>query len=115
MKKLITVPAIVLVFCVAVASTATAQTDIWQVGKQDGPVNPIDGASEFPANGVFTEEFIYVIGSDVDPVNSPTVNGYMANANICDYAVDGRPCTDTAMVQIFRFELDCRYEDVRLF
>jgi len=85
----------------------------WQIGTPDGPVNPIAGSAEYPANEVWYETFNYVVGTDEDPINSPSIPGYIGSCNVCDI-VSGRPCTDTTERLNIQFELYCTHEEGEL-
>lgn len=98
-----------------IAKSNSAEYDIWQIGFPHGDMNPIDGSAEYPANGkIYTSpQFIYDVGSDLDPINAPEFPGYIAPKNVCDIA-PGRPCTDTAVQIDINFTLDCDYADGEL-
>jgi len=86
---------------------------LWQIGKSNGVVNPIEGSLEYPATGVWYETFNYVVGTDVDPINSPSIPGYIGSCNVCDIASE-RPCTDTTERLNIQFELYCTHEEGEL-
>jgi hypothetical protein len=81
-------------------------TLVWQVGDLDGVVNPIVGASEYPDDGNFSLTYDYVVGSDSDPINDPSMPGYLGPQNVAAIAGDGRPATDTTALLNILFTLD---------
>lgn len=81
---------------------------LWQIGKPDGPVNPIAGSAEYPANNAFSAQVDYTIGVDPDPIDSPSSPGYIGPDNVCAFA-GGRPCTDTTAKLVIHFTLGCDY------
>jgi len=83
---------------------------LWQIGKPDGAVNPINGAAEYPAEGKYYPEFNYTIGTDFDPIDDPSIPGYIGSVNVCDIDPH-RPCTDTTMRLNIQFELNCAHEE----
>jgi len=80
----------------------------WQIGTPDGNVSPIDGSLEYPASGAWTPTFDYYVGTDSDPINFPSMPGYIGPDNVCEFA-GGRPCTDTTAELIINFTLNCDY------
>ena len=90
------------------------QGDLWQIGTPHGDVNPIDGSAEYPANRGYTDEFLYIVGCDVDPIGAPTIPGLIGSINVCDIVSDGRPCTDTTEKLVIEFELYCNYAEGEL-
>lgn len=112
MKKTITIILVLMLVMVAVVSAVSAEDTwhpVWQIGKEDGAVNPIDGAAEFPATESWVTEFNYTVGSDLDPIESPSMPGYIGAQNVCAYA-SGRPCTDTTQKLNINFDLACSYD-----
>lgn len=88
-------------------SVASAEV-VWQIGRLDGEGQAINGATEYPATGAFWAEFRYDVGTDIDPINTPSCPGYLYTTNVCN--IDPyRPCTDTAGRLIIRFSVDRDY------
>jgi hypothetical protein len=115
MKKSVLIAVVLAVTVGLLGSAAMAANglDVWQIGKPDGAVDPIQGAAEYPATRAYTEEFDYYVGTDSDPINSPSMPGYIGPANVCDFA-GGRPCTDTTANLNIHFGLACNYDDGEL-
>jgi hypothetical protein len=87
---------------------------VWQIGDIDGVVDPIVGASEYPDDGNFALTFNYVVGSDSDPINNPSMPGYLGPQNVDAIAGDGRPATDTTALLSILFTLDNDINDATL-
>jgi len=86
---------------------------LWQIGTPDGDVDPQVGSEEFPANRVYVDSYLYVIGDDEDSINAPSIPGYIGPENVCD--VDDRPlCTDTTAELNIHFELYCGHSEGEL-
>lgn len=102
--------ALILMAFITATASANGSFTLWQIGKPDGAVNPIVGALEYPANGFWFASFDYTIGADADPINAPTMPGYIGLVNVCDI-VGGRPCTDTAASVTINFDLECDYSE----
>jgi hypothetical protein len=115
MKKSVLIAVVLAVTVGLLGSAAMAANglDVWQIGKPDGAVDPIQGAAEYPATRAYTEEFDYYVGTDSDPINSPSMPGYIGPANVCDFA-GGRPCTDTTANLNIHFGLACNYDNGEL-
>jgi hypothetical protein len=115
MKKKVLIAAVLVVTVGLLGSAAMAANglDVWQIGKPDGAVDPIQGAAEYPATRAWTPTFDYYVGTDLDPINSPSMPGYIGPANVCDFA-GGRPCTDTTANLNIHFGLACNYENGEL-
>jgi hypothetical protein len=114
-RKLIT--ALMLAVAIGVFGSvngALALTVVWQIGDLDGVVDPIDGASEYAATGAFDLTFNYVVGSDSDPINNPSMPGYLGPQNVAAIASDGRPATDTTALLNILFTLDGDISDSTL-
>jgi len=85
----------------------------WQIGTPDGPVNPIIGAAEYPATRAYSEEYLYIVGDDLDPIGAPSIPGYIGSTNVC--SIDpNRPCTDTTMSLNIQFDLYCSHVEGEL-
>jgi hypothetical protein len=97
----------------AMPMSAVGGGDLWQIGRSDGPVIPEDGALEYPATRAWTATFDYYVGVDPDPVDSPSMPGYIGPANVCDINPN-RPCTDAAAELNIHFTLDCHYNEGEL-
>lgn len=109
MKKLGTLAIIAIVAALVIVGAGQAgyedSTTVWQIGHKDGAVNPIQGASEFPATGAYWEEFDYYVGIDADPINAPSMPGYIGNVNV-SFFDPNRPPTDTTARLNIHFTLD---------
>jgi hypothetical protein len=79
---------------------------VWQIGDLDGVVDPIVGASEYPDDGNFALTFDYFVGSDSDPIDNPSMPGYLGPQNVGDIACDVRPATDTTALLSILFTLE---------
>lgn len=112
-KVLIAVVLVVTIGLLGSAAMAAVELDAWQIGTPHGAIDPIDGAAEYPANRAYTDEFDYYVGTDLDPINSPSMPGYIGPANVCDFA-GGRPCTDTTANLNIHFGLACNYDNGEL-
>ena len=88
------------------ANVVFAEPIIWDIGQSHGSVNPILGAGEYPADGTFTASFDYYVGTDLDPINAPSIPGYLGTANVGDIAQDGRPPTNTTAELNIHFTLE---------
>lgn len=118
MIKRVFLTGFVLIVALGILSGATATLAgpiMWQIGTRDGNVNPILGASEYPATGAFTESFHYYLGTDLDPINSPSIPGYLGTQNVGDIALDSRPPTDTSRELNIHFALARDYLAGELF
>ena len=101
-KVLITLLLAMAIGVFASANIAFAEPIVWQIGTPHGSVDPILGAGEYPATGLFTDSFDYFVGTDVDPINAPSIPGYLGTMNVGQIANDGRPYTNTtAELNIF--------------
>jgi hypothetical protein len=107
MKTRLTI-ALMLVMAIGIFGSANSAlaTLVCQIGDLDGVVNPIVGASEYPDDGNFSLTYDYVVGSDSDPINDPSMPGYLGPENVADIAGDGRPATDTTALLNILFTLD---------
>jgi hypothetical protein len=113
-KSLISGLAVIALLSVSVLTVfAGGNIDLWQIGAPHGSVNPINGSAEYPANRHYYPSFNYSIGDDVDPINAPSIPGYIGPANVCDFA-GNRPCTDTTAELNIQFDLACYYGDGEL-
>lgn len=93
------------------AAMAANSFDVWQIGTPHGAVNPIQGAAEYPATRAWYEIFDYYVGTDSDPINSPSMPGLIGPMNVCDIpGVTPRPCTDTTARLNIHFGLVCNYD-----
>ena len=111
MKKSMLVVLVVLLAAICIPAVAQSNANgvtVWQIGTPDGAMNPINGSSEYPATGAWTETFDYYVGTDLDPINYPSVPGYIGPDNVCAFA-GGRPCTDTTAELNIHFTLNCDY------
>ena len=90
------------------------EATLWQIGKPDGDVNPFQGAAEYPANHEYYDSFDYDVDDDPDPINSPSLPGYLGFANVCDVLPGVVPCTDTAAEIHIHFSLDSDYDPSEL-
>ncbi len=104
-KSFVTLAIVVATFMLLTPAVTDAAT-LWQVGRPDGAVNPIAGSAEFPATGAYTATFTYTVGTDLDPINAPSMPGYIGTDNVCAFA-GGRPCTDTTRHLDIVFDLGC--------
>lgn len=109
MKKTFSAVVVATLILLAIPMSAVWGEDLWQIGKSDGEVNPITGSLEYPATGAWTATFDYYVGADSDPINSPSMPGYIGPGNVCDFGGD-RPCTDTAAELNIHFALDHHYD-----
>ena len=109
MKRPFPVVAVAALFLAATPISAAWGVDLWQIGRPDGRVLPENGALEYPATRAWTPTFDYYVGTDADPITSPSMPGYMSLFNVCD--IDpGRPCTDATAELNIHFTLGCRYD-----
>lgn len=92
-----------------ILATCTDVT-LWQIGKPDGDVDPVQGAAEYPTNHGYIHSFDYDVNDDPDPINSPSFPGYLGFKNVCEERPHDVPCTDTAAVVNIHFSLDCYYD-----
>jgi len=82
-------------------------------GTRVGDVDLQVGSEEFPANRVYVDSYLYVIGDDEDSINTPSIPGYIGAENIC--GLDDRPlCTDTTAELNIHFELYCGHSEGEL-
>jgi hypothetical protein len=107
MKKSVLIALVLAVTVGLLGSAAMAAngSGVWQIGKPDGDVNPIDGAAEYPEDRAYNDEVTYYVGTDSDPINSPTIPGLIGPFNVCDIDPN-RPCTDTTAQLNIHFTLD---------
>lgn len=113
-RKLITAFVLVLAMGIFGGANHALATVVWQIGDIDGVVDPIVGASEYPDDGNFDLTFDYIVGSDSDPINNPSMPGYLGPQNVGAIAADGRPATDTAALLSLLFTLDAGINNVTL-
>jgi hypothetical protein len=109
MKKRIAI-ALMLVMAIGIfgfANSALA-TIVWQIGDPDGVVDPIVGGSEYPDDGNFSSTYDYVVGCDSDPINDPSMPGYLADDYLSNFLhpSDPRPLTDATAELNIHFTLD---------
>lgn len=103
----------VAIWIPGIAQSNANGVDLWQIGKADGAVDPIVGAGEYPATRAYSDTFEYTVGDDMDPINAPSIPGYIGSVNVCDIA-SGRPCTDTTAQLNIHFTLNCYYRSEEL-
>ena len=105
----------VMVAVLAMAGAVGAET-IWEIGRVHavpGPGNEVIGAAEFPATGAFVDTFTYVIGTDDDPINEPSMPGYIFTENVC--VSNPRPvCTNTTRLLKIQFVSECGLDSVTI-
>lgn len=116
MKKTVLVM-IVLSLAIGIPGIAKSNADevvVWQIGFPHGDVAPEVGSEEYPANGQISWlPFEYYVGSDVDPINAPSIPGYLGPYNVCTITPRDS-CTDTTVQIDINFTLDCNYGDDEL-
>lgn len=108
-KSLVVVGLLLVLALLAGTALANGGYLLWQIGTPNGDVNPIVGAAEYPADGEWSLWYDYNVGDDADPVNAPSVPGYISLTNVCSFVSDGRPCTDTTEDLRVHFDLACDY------
>ena len=111
MKKKWIVALAIMIGMLIVSATALGATEflLWQIGSPDGSlVNPVEGASEYPATGAFTAEFDYSVPGGT--TLSPIMPGYIGSQNVCNIS-ENRPCTDTTQLLNLNFNLQCDYNN----
>jgi hypothetical protein len=115
MKKNVMVVFLALLVAICIPGIAQSSDGVvlWQIGTPNGAVNPINGSMEYPATGAWTETFDYYVGTDSNPINSPSMPGYIGPDNVCAFA-GGRPCTDTTAELNIYFTLNCYYDEDEL-
>ena len=111
MKKSMMVVCLALLVAIWIPGIAQSNANgvtLWQIGTPNGAVNPIVGAGEYPANRAYSDNFEYTVGDDTEPINAPSIPGYIGSVNVCDIA-SNRPCTDTTAQLNIHFTLNCYY------
>jgi hypothetical protein len=116
--KLITALLLAIAIGIFGSANSALASLVWQIGTIDGSVDPIDGSSEFPVSsdthpGVWDPTFEYTVGSDPDPINNPTMRGFLGDKNV-SYADPNRPYTDATEELIINFSLGIDYYDAEL-
>jgi hypothetical protein len=108
-------PAIALILVMAIGIFGSANsalaTLVWQIGDLDGVVDAIVGGSEYPDDGKFSSTYDYVVSSDSDPINDPSMPGYLADDHLSNFLdpSDPRPLTDATAELNILFTLDHGY------
>jgi hypothetical protein len=108
------ISALVLVLAIGILGSAKSAlaTLVWQIGVKNGIVDPMIGASEYPASlseypddWNFALTFNYDVDLDLNAINNPSMPGYLGAQNVGNIALDGRPATDTTALLFIDFNL----------
>lgn len=114
MKKTIFITIAFLVVILCGSTKQSSASTIWQIGQENSALGPIPGSLEFPADGIFTSYFTYVVGTDVDSINNPSAPGYLSLVNLADIDPLRPPVNTTTELEI-TFHLDQDYTDLFLY